>query len=190
MSDDMDTSVEEVEEVDFDRFEDLIGEDLVIARIEADDMSLSTCAVGMADVIDAHLTGSAAGAIVAENDITMSMSGAGAIGAQGDITMDRSGAGAILAGGNVSIVQGGAETIVAGGSVSVESGGVGIVVAREVAIKDGWVGLAVGGNVEIAEGVDVMFGPREAVFIGAAFGAVFGLVVGIFALLRGGYEEE
>ncbi|PKQ19321.1 MAG: hypothetical protein CVT66_10675 [Actinobacteria bacterium HGW-Actinobacteria-6] len=187
MSDDIDTSAEEV---DFDRFEDLIGEDLVIARIEADDMSLSTCAVGMADVIDAHLTGSAAGAIVAENDISMSMSGAGAIAAQGDITMDRSGAGAILAGGNVSIVQGGAETILSGGSVSVESGGVGVVIAREVAIKDGWVGLACGGNVEIGNDVEVMFGPREAVFIGAAFGAVFALIFGLIVTGRRGYDDE
>lgn len=186
MSDDIDVMAEDAE---FDRLEDLIGEDLVIARIEADDVSLSTCVVGTVNVIDAHVTGSGAGAIIAENDLSMSMAGAGAIAAQGDITMDRSGAGAILAGGDISITQGGAETVLAAGSVSIESGGAGIVAAREVYIKDGWVGLAVGGNVAIADDVDVMFGPREAIFIGAAFGAVFALVFGLM-MGRRGYDGE
>lgn len=177
-------------EADDERFEDLMGEDLVIARIEADNLALSTSAVGTANVVDATMTGSAAGAVMATGEVSLSMAGAGVIATQGDISMERSGCGTILAGGNVVITQGGAETIVSAGSVSMDGGGAGIVAAREIAIKDGWVGLAVGSNVEIAEGVEIMFGPREAVFIGAAFGAVFGLVVGLMSMLRRGDDEE
>lgn len=191
MSDDIITPASEGEaESEGERFEDLVGEDLVISHIEADNLALSTSAVGMAKATDAQITGSAAGAIVAKHDVSLSMAGAGVVAAQGDIAIDRAGASVIAAGGDVHITQGGAETIIAGGSVSIDGGGAGIVAAREVVIKDGWVGLAVGSHVEIAEGVEVMFGPREAVFLGAAIGALFALVFGLIAGRCRGFDEE
>ncbi len=187
MSDDIITPVADAAD---ERFEDLVGEDLVISRVEADNLALSTSAIGSATVGDAQLTGSAAGAVLASQSASLSMAGAGVVAAQGDISLERSGSGTILAGGNVSITQGGAETIVSAGSVSMDGGGAGIVAAREIAIKDGWVGMAVGSTVELAEGVEVMFGPREAMWFGAAFGAIFGLVFGLVSLMRRGYDEE
>ena len=167
------------EAVETERFEELEAENLVISKLEADTLTLGTSAVGIATVREAHTMTSAVGAIVASHDVTMTASGAGAVAAQGNATVERGGAAAIVAGGDISVTQGGAELILAGGSVTMESAGAGIVAARSVSVTDGWVGLAIGNNVELGEGVDVMFGPREAVFVGAAFGAVFALVLAL-----------
>jgi hypothetical protein len=176
------TTIPAEEAVDTERFEELEAEDLVISKLEADTLTLTTSAVCSANVRDAQVSTSAIGALMATHDVTVTMSGAGVVAAQGNIALDRSGATAIVAGGDISIAQGGGELILAGGSITMESAGACIVAGREVAIKDGWVGMAIGSNVQIAEGTDVMFGPREAVFVGAAFGALFGLV---FALVCG-----
>lgn len=176
------------EAVETERFEELEAEDLVISRLEADTLTLLTSAVCVATVCDAQVSTSAVGALIASNDVTMSAAGAVAVAAQGNATLERAGAAAVIAGGDISVSQGGAELILAGGSVTLESSGAGIVAGREIAIKDGWVGLAIGGNVEIAEGVDVMFGPREAVFVGAAFGAFFALVCAL-VLGRRRYDD-
>lgn len=188
MTDEMTTPADAA--ADSDWFEELEAENLVISRLEADTLTLITSAVGAATVGDAKVTTSAVGALLASNDVTMSAGAAGAVAAQGNVTLDKTGAAAVIAGGDISLSQAGAELVLAGGSVSMESSGAGIVAGREIAIKDGWVGLAIGGNVEIAEGVDVMFGPREAVFVGAAFGAFFALVLAlVLGTRRGSFEE-
>jgi len=160
-------------------FEELEAENLVISRLEADTLTLVTSAVGAATVREADVSTSAIGALIASHDVKLTAAGAGAVAAQGNVSLERVGAAAVIAGGDISISQAGAELVLAGGSVTLESSGAGIVAGREIALKEGWVGLAIGGNVEIAEGVDVMFGPREAVFVGAAFGAFFALVLAL-----------
>ncbi len=174
-----DTIVPADEAVDVERFEDLEAENLVISKLEADTLTLGTCAVGLATVREAHAMTSAVGAVVASHDVTMTASGAGAVAAQGNATLERAGAAAVIAGGDISVTQGGAELILAGGSVTMASAGAGVVAARSVSVTDGWVGLAIGGNIELGDGVDIMFGPREAVFVGAAFGAFFALVLAL-----------
>jgi len=177
MTDETMNPADEVDDVE--RFEDLEAENLVISKLEADTLTLGTSAVGIANVREAHAMTSAVGVVVASHDVTMTASGAGAVAAQGNATLERAGAAAVVAGGDISVTQAGAELILAGGSVTMESAAAGVVAGRTIAITDGWVGLAVGGNVELGDGVDVMFGPREAVFVGAAFGAFFALVLAL-----------
>lgn len=117
------------------------------------------------------------GAVLANDDVTVTRAAARSIFAGGDIDLRQGGAGVVVAGENVTITQGGAQAVVSGGLVQMEQAGSGLAIGRRIRIGKGGVAVfALGGHIEVAEGGRVMMGrPLSA--------AVLGGLVAVVALL-------
>lgn len=109
------------------------------------------------------------------SSIDMQNAGALAILSQGDLTMRQGGAQFIAAGGDLDLREGGAQTIVARGDVTIREGGSLLVAGATVDVTDGWVGVALGPNVNL-KGSRVLLAPVQALCFGAGFGVAFAVV--------------
>lgn len=162
------------------RLEAIEGQSAAFETLEADAARLSTSAVATANVNDLTAETSALGMVNAANAASATWSVAGVLSSGAEVSLSQGGAGAIFAGGNATVSQGGAEVVVAGGNVTLDRAGAGVVAARSVTISQGWVGVIASPEAHVAEGVTVLFGPRQAVAAAAAFGAVFAGVLALF----------
>ncbi|MBI5231043.1 MAG: hypothetical protein HY876_02635 [Coriobacteriales bacterium] len=130
---------------------------------------------------DASVQASVVPNVTAAHDANLTSSLAGVVNSQGDADLNQSGAGAVIAQGAVGISQGGAAAIVSR-SVAGESMGTGIVVANDVRISRGWIGVVASPNVEISDDSRVLIDPRAALIIAVAIFGVFGLAVVMAAM--------
>lgn len=120
--------------------------------------------------------------VTAAHDASLTSSLAGVVNSQGDADLNQSGAAAVIAQGAVGISQGGAGAIVSR-SVAGESMGSGLVVASDVRVSRGWIGVIASPNVEISDDSRVLIDPRAALIIAIAIFGVFGLGVVLAAML-------
>lgn len=162
------------------RLESVDGETTVLETLEADVAHLTTSAIASAQVTDLTAETSALGMVNATNAASATWSVAGVLASNAEASLSQGSAGIVFAGGNATLSQGGAEVVVAAGDVHMDRSGAGVVAARSVSITQGWVGVIASPEAQVAEGVTVLFGPRQAIAAGAAFGAVFAAVFALF----------
>jgi hypothetical protein len=130
------------------------------------DANVTKCLVGAVKARDVHLAQSAAGPVVAGGSVSIHQGGCGPVMAAGDVTIRQGGCGPMIVGGSASIEQGGTQSVIAGGGAT---------------IRDrSFVGLVLSPSVTVEEGGRVLMSTPQA----AAFGAVFGLVIALFARRR------
>jgi hypothetical protein len=91
-------------------------------------------------------------------------------------------AGVVIAGGQVRMEQAGAKTLLSGGDVTMDQSGAVVMAARNVTAKNCNTVLLIAPQVEGT--VHTAFGPRESVIFGVVAGAVTGLVLSLFRLVR------
>lgn len=109
--------------------------------------------------------------VVAADEVTMSQAGSSAVFSGGDVSLTQAGANFLLSAGRANIVQGGAMTLASLGDVTVEQGGAMLVAAGSVSVREGLVGVALGGNVDLDD-AKVLIGPVQAIAMGAGIGLV------------------
>ena len=162
------------------RLELIEGEQAAFDSLEADTANLKMSAVATAKVTDLHADMSAIGMASAANEAKATRSWVGVLASNTATELQQGYASAVLSAGDSKITQGGAQLVVAGGSIEMDRAGAIIAAGKSVSIGEGWVGIVASPDAQIAEGVKVAFGPREAVFFGAAFGAIFAAVIALF----------
>ena len=118
--------------------------------------------------------------IVKGAKIDMKNAGALAVVSQGDVNVREGGAQIMLAGGDLSIEQGGAQAMLARGDIAMRDAGAMLVAGSAVEVTDGWVGIALGGRVDIRDS-RVLLGPVQALGVGAGFAIVVTLARRIFS---------
>ena len=92
-------------------------------------------------------------------------------------------AGIVLAGGTVAMDQSGAGIITTRGTVAMEKSGALVLCAKEVRADNSATVFLLAKKVQGP--VKTLFGPKEALIVGAAVGVVAGLVLGVGKLLAG-----
>ena len=128
----------------------------------------------MTEVSPPDVTRSGFVPLVSGTEVHLQQSCAFAVLARGDVSVYQGGANLLLVGGDLSVEQGGGQTIIAKGDVSIRQGGALVAAAPSVTVQSGWVGLALGGRVELKES-RVLLGPAQAAALGAGLGVVFAL---------------
>jgi hypothetical protein len=121
--------------------------------------------------------------LVSGDHIEMRQAGAMALISRGDLSMSEAGGQLMVAGGDISMEQGGAQTILAKGDVTLREGGALVAAGATVTVRQGWVGCAIGRNVDLT-GARLLLGPAQAAAFGAAAGVV-AAVVGTLLARRG-----
>lgn len=116
---------------------------------------------------------------VTGDQVSLRQGGAMALVARDNLQITQGGGQLIGAGNSVSVSQGGSWLLGAGGSVVIDQGGAGIVGARSVTADRSFVGVALGGKVEI-ESSRILVGSAGSFLIGLVAGAL----VGAFAMIR------
>ncbi len=117
--------------------------------------------------------------VVAADNVTMTQAGSSAVFSGGDVSLEQAGSNLLVAGGGVDVQQGGAMTMAVMGDATVEQGGALLLGARSVEVRQGFVGLALGGRVEISDS-QVLLGPAQAVGLGAGFALVLVVLRALF----------
>ena len=128
----------------------------------------------------------------AGQDVHMTQAGAGVAAAGADMDLAYGGALIIAVGNDLQVVNGGALQITTGRDVNLKNGGVLQITAGaegrlensaalsgagpRIITRDSLLGVVVSPRVELGEGSRVLIGTRQAIAMGAAFGAVFGLL--------------
>ena len=142
------------------------GEQAALNSLEADTVNLKLSAVATAKV----------------TELNADMSAIGAVSGVDKARATRSAVGVLASNTETELMQGYASMVLSAGDVEMSQVGALIAAGKSVSIKEGWVGIIASPDAQIAEGVKVAFGPREAVIFGAVFGAICGAV---FALIVG-----
>ena len=158
------------------------GEQAAFTSLEADTANLKLSAVATAKVTELNADMSAIGAVSGVDKARATRSAVGVLASNTETELMQGYASMVLSAGDVEITQAGAQLVVAAGDIEMSQGGALIAAGKSVSIKEGWVGIIASPDAQIAEGVKVAFGPREAVIFGAVFGAICGAV---FALIVG-----
>lgn len=113
----------------------------------------------------------------------VSVEQAGGLGfvSSGDLRLRQGGGRWIVAGGDLDILQGGGGSLLAAGDVNVQQGGAGLVAGRSVKLDRSYVGVALGGTVEVADESRLVFGSGPTLLVGVLAGMVLG---GLLRLVR------
>ena len=102
------------------------------------DGNVTKSIAGMVKARDVHLTGSGAGVVAADGDVSILKGGCGPVVANGGVTMRYGGCGPLIAGGDVSIENGGTQAILAAGGVTIgRKAFAGIVVSPRLTVEEG-----------------------------------------------------
>ena len=104
--------------------------------------------------------------LVAGDNVEVRQAGGYAYFAAEDLSISRGGGTFMVAGRDVSIEQGGANVIVSAGDVSITQGGGGMIAAGSVKAEGGFIGVALGGSVELRDS-KVLMTPPQAAALGA-----------------------
>jgi hypothetical protein len=127
----------------------------------AGDVSVEGSLVGVVNARDAHFTRSVVGPGEASGQVSFVQAGCGPLMSGGDVAFHQGGCGPVIAKGDVSIEQGGTQSILAAGGAKIGNGA--------------FVGLIASPRVTVEDGARVLMSTQQA----AAFGATFGLAVGL-----------
>jgi hypothetical protein len=168
------------------RLEGLEGEQVAAEALEADAVTLHQSAVASAKANELRADWSALGVASADSKAKASRSWVGVLAANGEAELEQGYASVVLSAGDVEMEQAGAELVIAGGDVTMERAAALAVGGRSVTVTSGWVGIVAAPEAQLAEGVRVAFGRREAIVFGAVFGAVFAALVVLFTGRRRG----
>ena len=104
--------------------------------------------------------------LVHGDEVEMGQAGAVGVLARGDVSIRQGGANLLATTGDLDIRQGGAQTLLALGDVAISQGGAIVTAAGSVRVDQGWVGLALGGKVDLQDS-RVLLGPAQAFALGA-----------------------
>jgi hypothetical protein len=141
---------------------------------------------GFAGVVTAgnNLNFERAGGVIisAGQNMELSFGGGLMINAGGDMDITNGGAWVINTGGNSTIHNGGAWLVNIGGNADVTNGGGVVLAAKQATARNSKIGVLISGQANLEEGsqAKVVLNQKQALFFGAAFGAVFGLLSLIF----------
>jgi len=125
---------------------------------------------------DVHMTQAGAGVAAAGADMDLSFGGALVIAVGNDLQVVNGGAVQITTGRDVTLNNAGALQITAGAEAHLANSTTLVVTGSHVTARDSLVGVVLSPQVELGEGARVLFSTRQAIALGAAFGAVFGLL--------------
>jgi hypothetical protein len=102
------------------------------------------------------------------------------------LEMSNSGAGLMTISGRSEMSQSGAGLIVADDEIEMFQAGCGVAVANRADVKQGFVGVLAASEARFDDESRVLITARDAMILGAVFGAVFGVVAAAFDfLIRG-----
>lgn len=160
------------------------GEEAAFNSLEADTANLKLSAVATAKVTELNADMSAIGAVSGVEKARAMRSAVGVLASNTETQLTQGYASMVLSAGDVEITQAGAQLVVAAGDVEMSQAGALIAAGKSVSINEGWVGILASPEAQIAEGVKVAFGPREAVIFGAVFGAVCGAICALVMSFR------
>jgi len=111
--------------------------------------------------------------------------------ARGPVELKLSSASMLVTGGDVNVQYGGAQILAAGGDVRLATAAAGAVVAREVHVERGLVGMLVARDAELSDGARVILRPSGAAALGAGFaGGLLLAVAFLWRLLAGGIKRS
>jgi len=157
--------------------------------LEVSDASIETSAIGSVTGRDVTTSMSAVGVVSASGGARIEQALAVGVITAGDVELSQAAAVAIVAKGNVEVDKGGSQWLLSAGDVKVGKGGAAAIAAKSVSIQEGWVGIVASPHAEIGDGVNVVIGPRSAVFLGAALGSMIALGIALVVRWRSSFYE-
>lgn len=115
--------------------------------------------------------------VVKARDVSLTGSAAGLVAANGNLSIINGGCGPVLTGGSLTIRNGGCGPVIARGDASIENGGTQAILAAGGATigKHAFVGVVASPKVTIEEGGRVLLRSPMAIAVGAGIG--FGVVL-------------
>jgi hypothetical protein len=163
---------------------EIIEEELsgMSGRVIVDSLTASTSAIGAVTTGELDASTSAIGGLAVSGDAEISTSAVGVILAKQNVDFRQGWVNDVLSTGNVSVSQGGTAMMI-GRSATLENAGSAVLLAGDVKVSRGWIGLLLAGKTEVSEDSHVIIGTRAALIIAAALLGGFGLVA--IALLIG-----
>ncbi len=117
-----------------------------------------------------------AGAVSANQDLTMERAGAMVIAAGHNMNLSFGGATAIAVGANAEITNGGAMVMPVGANCEITNGGALLMPASNVTARNSVFGVVISGQTNLDESSRVLLDTKQAAAFGAAFGLVFALL--------------
>ena len=153
----------------------------VPAQPEPEMMQANLSAIATAQTGSLEAVGSAVGFANVSGDATLTASATPIVYAKGNVSIRQSYTSAVLAGGDMDISQAGAPLIV-GKKLSVQQGGALVMLSGESAVTNGFVGILLTPQANIAEDSRVLIGTKAALIIAAALLGGFGLVAVVMVL--------
>ena len=125
---------------------------------------------------DPQVTGRFVG-VVKGRDVSLTGSAAGLVAANGNLSILNGGCGPVLTGGSLTIRNGGCGPVIARGDASIENGGTQAILAAGGATigRHAFVGVVASPKVTIEEGGRVLLSSPMAIAVGAGIG--FGVVL-------------
>ncbi|MBM3146700.1 MAG: hypothetical protein FJ000_02260 [Actinobacteria bacterium] len=155
-----------------------------------DRASLDKTAVVKLQAAQADVRMSAVGLLSTES-AQLKMSPAALTYARGPVELKLSSANMLVTGGDVNVQYGGAQLLAAGGDARLATAAAGAVIAREVHVERGLVGMLVARDAELADGARVILRPSGAAALGAGFaGGLLLAVAFLWRLLAGGLKRS
>lgn len=146
-----------------------------VQRTSAQSISATGSAIGVAKAEGIDAIGSAIGMASVGGDLSTRFSSTPLVNVHGDASIRQSYASALVAGGTVEMTQAVAP-LVAGREVHIDLGGGAAVVAGDVKVERGFIGVLLAGRAEVGDETRVLIGTRAALIMG-------GVLLGGFALL-------
>ena len=153
----------------------------VPAQPEPETMQANLSAIATAQTGSLEAVGSAVGFANVSGDATLTASATPVVYAKGNVSIRQSYTSAVLAGGDMDISQAGAPLII-GKKLSVQQGGALVMLSGESAVTNGFVGVLLTPQANIAEDSRVLIGTKAALIIAAALLGGFGIVAVVMAL--------
>lgn len=109
------------------------------------------------------------------DEVTLEQGGAIALVGKDSLQITQGGGQIIGAGNSVSVSQGGSWVLGAGGSVTIDQGGAGVLAARHVKADRSFLGIVLGGEVQV-ENSRLLIGSTGSALAGFAVGLIVGIL--------------
>lgn len=144
-------------------------------RVLVDSLTATTSVIGAATVGELGVSTSLVGGVSASGDVDLTTSAVGIIAAKQNVDFRQGWVNNVFSAGNVSVSQGGNGFMI-GKSAMLENAGSVAVLAGDVKVRRGWIGLLLAGKTEVSEDSHVIIGTKAALIIAAALLGGLGLV--------------
>lgn len=155
------------------------GQDEGAGQTGAEETTIKGRLAGFVRAERAELHQSMAGVVAARGPVSVKQGMAGAMFGTGDVTVNQGYATCVGTIGQAHVHQGATQWLFTAKGVEIDQGGALVVAAPRIAVRRGFLGLALGQHVDLDESSKLVFTPASA----AAFGAVAGLVFALVSLL-------